>query len=70
MSGHLCAHVFTRRPKWWLHMRSWNRWECHFCNIRTRSYDAVDRMALRPIHPHMSVAVAGFNTARRPRTTR
>jgi hypothetical protein len=67
MSGIVgCAHAFVRRPWWWLlHGTYWHRWECRLCNYRTRSYDGADGMALRPIHPHMSVAFPGFNTERR-----
>jgi len=55
-----CAHYFTLRPGWWRHRKSWMRWVCH-CGCTTRTYDAVDRMGMRPIHPHMSVAVPGYN---------
>jgi len=57
----MCAHSFVRRPRWWMHRKSWMRWVCH-CGYTTRTYDAVDRMGMRPIHPHMSVAVPGYNT--------
>lgn len=40
------------------------RWECIDCGFRTRTYDGVDRIAGRPIHPHMSVACPGFNTVK------
>jgi Zn ribbon nucleic-acid-binding protein len=57
-----CVHAFARRPGWWWHRVSWMRWECTKCGYTTRTYDAVDRMGTRPIHPHMSVAVPGYNT--------
>lgn len=44
---------------------AWMRWECS-CGLTTRSYDGVDRMMMRPIHPHMPVAVKGYNTIARP----
>jgi len=58
-----CAHAFIRRPWWWLHRKYWHRWECYLCNFQTRSYDAADQMANRPVHRHMPVAFQGFNTA-------
>ena len=57
-----CRHIFTRRPWWWLHRISWMRWECLKCKYRTRTYDTVDRWMTRPVHPHMSVALPGYNT--------
>lgn len=58
-----CAHLFARRPGWWWHRKSWFRWECAHCGLTTRTYDSVDRMGMRPIHPHVSVAVPEYNTA-------
>jgi len=60
-----CRHLFARRPGWWRRRRSWMRWECVECGYTTRTYDGADRMASRPIHPHMSVAVPGYNTRSR-----
>lgn len=64
-----CAHIFIRRRGWWykLWLPAWTRWLCRECGITTRTYDTVDAMATRPIHPHMSVAYPGYNTAKRPR---
>jgi hypothetical protein len=61
MSDHV--HIFRRRPLWWIHRVSWFRWICR-CGFTSRTYDAVDRMAMRPIHPHMTVAVPGYNTTK------
>lgn len=62
-----CAHIFSRRPGWWwkLWLPKWTRWICRECGMTTRSYDTADAWAGRPIHPHMSVAFQGHNTARR-----
>ena len=54
-----CVHRFQRRR--WFGPKV-ERWECVWCGFRTRKYDSVDRMATRPVHPHMSVAYPGFNT--------
>jgi hypothetical protein len=62
MSERCPAHWFVRagwrRRGTWLPRRNWR---CLNCDFETRTYDAVDRMATRPIHPNMSVAVPGFN---------
>lgn len=60
-----CAHLFRRRPWWFLHRYTWNRWQCIGCGYQTRTYDVVDRMGLRPRHRYMSVAVPGYNTVAR-----
>jgi hypothetical protein len=61
-----CAHLFVRRPGWWwkLHLPKWTRWICRECGMSTRTYDAADLWATRPIHPHMTVAFPGYNTTR------
>lgn len=58
----MCVHLFTRRSGWWRHRKHWMRWVCTKCGMTTRSYDSIDRMGMRPIHPHMSVALRGYNT--------
>lgn len=63
----MCEHLFHLRKGWWWHRKSWMRWECANCLLRTRSYDGIDRMMTRPIHPHMTVAFDGYNTIDRPR---
>ena len=60
----LCKHSFARRRLWWLHRVSWMRWQCVRCGETTRAYDTVDGWMTRPIHPHMSVAVPGYNTTK------
>jgi hypothetical protein len=57
-----CKHLFARRRGWWRHTRRWMRWACIKCGYRTRTYDMPDRMAMRPAHPHMTVALPGYNT--------
>lgn len=57
-----CRHRFDRRKGWWLHRVSWMRWVCITCGYTTRTYDGIDRVMTRPIHPHMSVAFPGYNT--------
>lgn len=59
----LCEHLFTRNGKrkvegYWLR-KPW--WRCVRCRFETRTYDSIDRMAMRPIHSHMTVAMVGFN---------
>lgn len=61
-----CAHSYFRR-RWWWFLHPWNRWRCRKCGDLTRTYDTVDAWMTRPIHPHMSVALPGFNTEKRPR---
>ena len=60
-----CAHTFTRRPFWWLHTKRWYHWRCIHCGMTTRTYDMADFAAMRPIHPHMTVVVPGYNTTRK-----
>lgn len=60
-----CQHLFSRRPGWWWHRTEWERWECRYCGMTTRTYDWADRHMSRPIHPHMTVALPGYNTSRR-----
>jgi hypothetical protein len=61
-----CEHLFERLPWDWFRGRTLKRqWRCVRCGLTTRAYDSVDRMALRPVHPHMTVAVRGFNTVQR-----
>jgi hypothetical protein len=58
-----CAHQFLKDG--WQRWETWlprRKWRCGLCGFETRAYDGADRMALRPIHPHMSVAFVGFNT--------
>lgn len=62
-----CEHLFARRRFWWLHRVSWMRWACVKCGETTRTYDTVDGWMTRPIHPHMSVAVPGYNTTHNDR---
>lgn len=60
LSAATCAHRFA--------LYRWTRaerWRCVKCGFITRSYDSVDGMGQRPIHPHMSVAMRGFNTTSR-----
>jgi len=33
--------------------------------MTTRTYDMADFAAMRPIHPHMTVVVPGYNTTRK-----
>lgn len=57
-----CPHLFARagwRRRGW---RLRRKWCCVLCSFETRTYDGLDRWALRPIHRHMSVAFPGFNT--------
>lgn len=62
--GVLCAHLFTRHGKakvqgYWLR-KPW--WKCVHCGYETHSYNGIDRQMMRPVHPHMGVAVPGYNT--------
>ena len=57
-----CAHMFKRRPFWWLHSRHWMGWACVHCGYTTRTYDFADFYGQRPLHPHMTVAAPGYNT--------
>jgi hypothetical protein len=56
-----CPHLFVWRWAW----PKSERYQCVWCDYLTRHYDSVDHVALRPIHPHMSVAYQGFNTITR-----
>lgn len=62
-----CPHLFQRLPWWWLRRNVAGRWQCIRCGYVTRTYDGADRMAGRPVHPHLSVALPGYNTMRRNR---
>jgi hypothetical protein len=57
-----CPHSFIKNG-WqrWATRLPRRKWRCVRCGFETRTYDAVDRMGDRPIHPHMSVAVPGHN---------
>lgn len=61
-----CEHRFSRAG-WWPwgsfeYVLPHRKWVCGLCGFATRTYDGIDRAMARPIHPHMSVAVPGFNT--------
>lgn len=53
-----CAHRFERFRPWPIR----ERWRCIACGLVSRLYDGIDGQAHRPIHPHMSVVVRGYNT--------
>lgn len=63
MSDHdaACAHIFCRIRTAGFFARR-DRYECIHCGLLTRGYDSIDRVMTRPVHPHMSVAVRGYNT--------
>lgn len=53
-----CAHHFVQE-RW--KFRDPGVWVCRSCSLRTRRYNGVDQLSMRPIHRHMSVALPGFN---------
>lgn len=55
-----CAHLFSRFRRW----PTRHRYRCTHCGFVTRLYDSLDRRMDRPVHPHMAVAVKGFNVTR------
>lgn len=60
-----CMHRFERIG-WTRTEGKFRRlWSCVACGFWTRTYDSIDRTMTRPIHPHMTVAVPGFNTVER-----
>jgi len=62
-----CAHRFVKDG--WQRWETWlprRKWRCILCGFETRTYDSVDHMAMRPVHPHMSVAIPGVNTLSLP----
>lgn len=63
-----CAHLFARHGRrkvqgYWLRQK-W--WKCVNCGYESRSCNGIDRQMMRPVHPHMSVAVPGYNTVLPP----
>lgn len=50
-----CQHAYAKS-------RLRNRYTCTNCGFVTRRYDSIDHRMERPVHPHMTVAVPGYNT--------
>ena len=70
--GAKCVHSFARHGRrkvegYWLRQK-W--WKCVRCGYESRSYDSVDRMMTRPVHPLISVAIPGYNTTVPPEETK
>lgn len=60
--GTECPHLFVARGWTWRGtVLPRRRYVCEKCDFVTRRYDQEDKMALRPIHRHMSVAMPGYN---------
>jgi hypothetical protein len=57
-----CRHLFVRLSWWWLRRNNSGRWQCVRCGDLSRTWDGVDSMAGRPVHPHLAVALPGYNT--------
>jgi hypothetical protein len=53
-----CAHRYERFLPWPIKLR----YRCVLCGDVSRLYDSIDARMTRPVHPHMTVVVRGFNT--------